>query len=371
MLADLEGGVFGGGGTVAMTMQSNADDNRQRYRENCERNAAELGERVENLFRTYDLEHIGTMPEHGEGARPNRREFWLEVKEISNLFRTLRPIQKLDHDMLWEHFQLAIAAMKDAEQALRGESERQAAAMLERLAEVDANVARCTGHDDIEQGFEVLAEAMRLMKEQQLFPADREQVWTAYQVTQERLRQQRNTLQSRNYSKLTTELSCLESQIDDDIYEALNRLKALQAEARRQYIDREHSQRIRERAQQVWDVIAQRLDERRADKERRHLEWLKRQEANITRWEETIQRQHDLITRLESQINELETEIWASKNDFFIKRAEGWVVEKRERIHSAQQSISELTQRIEDVRNELQKEALKPEEQPAAPTVSP
>jgi len=347
-----------------MNMQSLSDDERQRYREDCERNAAELGERVNNLFWTY---HLDNTAKDAETPKPNRREFWQEAKEISNLFRTLRPMQKLDHDTLWDHFQTAIARMKEIEEVLRGNSECQAATLLERLAEVDAIAAQGTGREEIERGFEVLTDVMRQMKEQQLFQPDREQVWTAYQVTQERLRQQRNTLQSRNYSQLTTEISCIECAVEDDPYEALRRLKALQAESRQQYLDREHYQRVRERAQQVWDVIAKQLDERRVEKERRHLDWLKRQEANIVRWEESIQRQGELITRLGTQINELELEIWASKNDLFIKRAEGWVAEKRARITSAQESIAELQRRIDDVRSELQKEAAKSAGQSADP----
>ena len=125
------------------------------------------------------------------------------------------------------------------------------------------------------------------------------------------------------------------------------RLKELQAEISRQYLDREHYQQIREHAHQVWDVIAQQLNERRADKERRHQEWLGRQEANITRWEETIQKQQEYLTRLQTQVSELELEIWASKNDLFIKRAEGWVTEKRERMQSAEESIAGLRRKIE------------------------
>ncbi len=50
-----------------MNMQANSDDERQRYRENCERNAAELGERVDNLFRTYHLDQAETMLSTAKG----------------------------------------------------------------------------------------------------------------------------------------------------------------------------------------------------------------------------------------------------------------------------------------------------------------
>ena len=187
-----------------MSMQPpSSDEERQRYREECERHAAELGERVNNLYWSYRLDRPGSEPSGEEGAPPLRREFWQEVREIANLFRTLRPIQKPDHDALWEHFQNAIAKMKAIEEELRGDSERQTAVMLARLQEVNIIAAQSTEREEVEGGFAVLTEVMGLMKAHRLFPPDREQLWTAYQLSQERLRQQRSTIQSRNYSRLS------------------------------------------------------------------------------------------------------------------------------------------------------------------------
>ena len=334
------------------TQHQYSAEERREYRETCERNAAQLNERISRLFWDGNLDLTGSILESIGWLKANRRQFWQEVKEINEQFKALS-LRKQDREACWDRLQQAISQMKQLESEERGHSEYQASRMLSRLHDCGNPASYGADREDIEKGFEVLQEVLATLKEQHLLRDDRERVWNEYQAMQEKLRRRRDHIQTGNFEHFSFRTSQVRNRAQYEPREALAEHKELQAEASRSYMSRDQRDRLWDQFQHTWETIKQQLDERHAERERKHQEWVGYQEANVERWEESKEKQESFIGRMQDQINDLESQIYSSNNDNFIDRAQGWIREKQDMIYSAQGRVNDLQQKIDDVRSKL------------------
>jgi hypothetical protein len=76
------------------------------YTRNAERNADEIESEVDSL-------EVG----HWHMLELNYKEFWDHAKEVSGLFRTLKPLRRDDRERLWNKFDSICKKVKEKQQA--------------------------------------------------------------------------------------------------------------------------------------------------------------------------------------------------------------------------------------------------------------
>lgn len=95
------------------------------------------------------------------------------------------------------------------------------------------------------------------------------------------------------------------------------------------------------------------MQEARDEKERRHREWVSRQQSHIARWEDQRDRAHAFADRLRGQIDDLRCKIRTAHNADWAGRAEGWLDDKLRKLSDVENQISDLERKIADVRSRL------------------
>lgn len=328
-------------------------EERAQYRRECEGNAARLEERISRLISDYNLDFGGQVLEEFGFLHTDRNRFWDEVKEITELFRTIRPTRRDDRDRQWTRFQEAIGSVKRIQAQERSHSEYQVVLLLDRINDAKGHARYAEDTNSFNEAFGILADVKVRMGEVGLTRQDRGRVWDAYREAQDLVHEWRGNVQSKHHQHLQWRLDQIDSQAYQNPHEAIQEYKGWQDEVRQTYLSRDQHEDLRERSQFVWQHITERLDELRAERERKQNEWRERQEENLSRWEEQLERKEGLVSRLEDQISTLESQIWSSNNSDFIERAEGWIEEKREIIRSAEDRIADLRSKIEDVQSRL------------------
>ena len=74
---------------------------------------------------------------------------------------------------------------------------------------------------------------------------------------------------------------------------------------------------VRRILDEAWETASAKFIEIRAEKERKHAEWLDRTDENVKRWQGSIEKCEEAISRLESQISDLEYKESTARTDEF------------------------------------------------------
>lgn len=300
--------------------------------------------------------------------------FWGKAKEITELFRSssLRPA---DRAKLWGKYQELCERAKDLQGRERdekaAESNRNYSLIRSIISDAKLYASGAKTFHDLRSARASIARAMELMKEQFLFKVDREACWEAWKEANDAVSRRREGICEGNYVTIEKgDLSLIGSLLGrGEPYEAINYIK--QAQTKIKELDLTHDQRgwLRESLQRLWDSAIRQIEERKSAKERKHQEWLKRQEeyhrkreqwqqnteARIGRLNNAIDKSEQYIEQQKDQIDRLESQIDDSSNDNFIDRARGWIEEKYAKIQEAENTIRDIESKISDIRAQLDK----------------
>lgn len=96
---------------------------------------------------------------------------------------------------------------------------------------------------------------------------------------------------------------------------------------------------VRKILDEAWETASAKFIEIRAEKERKHAEWLDRMDEKVNRWQGSIEKCEAAISRLESPISDLEYKESTARTDEFASTVRGWISEKYDKISDIRNSI--------------------------------
>lgn len=309
-----------------------------------------------------DLARIGVLPDILDDAlgwmapepRRDYRAFWGKAKEISNLFRSLR-LSREDRERLWARFHGMCDTLKRIQTSERDGKQSKSRQNTERirLTIKDAYFWAKGGKnfDDLSKARTLLADAMALMKQEILLKDDRQACWDAWKEAVQLVDARRGDISGVNYNQLDKDVAdAYREAQQDDPYEALKQIKAIQREARESDLSRDQRQWLKSKLQNAWDAASLRIQERRAEKERKHREWEGRMDGKLDRLTDLHEKNERVIASLRSQVDDLESQIASAWNESWADRARGWVQEKYDKIRDIEETNRELEQKILSIR---------------------
>ena len=303
------------------------------------------------------------------------RDFWSYAKQISELFKSLQPLRREDRERLWGRFSTLCSSTKE-QQAVTSEKRkmgsREKRAIIEgKIHDAYYAAKGSSSGEELSRARSLLAEALAWMKngwagfnmqtefvqeavfgnEGRLLREDREACWERWKEVNDAIQSRRQELYYLNYTQLREEAGdALHEASCGNPHEALSKVKSTQAHLKITEMSRPNRQAIRELLDSAWNTAIARIEEQRAEKTRKHTQWLSSCDERIERWTALIDKNEGVIARLEDQISHLEDMASSARTDDFADKVRGWIEEKYEKIRDIRQTNSDLEQKISSLK---------------------
>lgn len=332
---------------------------------NAEKNAKRISSEINSLNNGHHKFPFGR----------DYKAFFAHAKEITALFKTLKPLKRDDREELWNEFSTLCDRVRREQKdewlsrEIKSKQERDVCLPLIQQAIYAAKGARDrseiqNARNDFDTAHRELRERSRNMLRQHS-----QECWEAFKQGKRTLHFRTKELQDYAYSEAKSAVSDARNALfyKENPYDALNEIKLARSRTKGLYLGRDHAQYIRKEFDDIWQSVIARIEEhkkekarkheewlrRKEEKERKHQEWLSRQRDNISRWESRIDRLEDVVRRLESQIDDLEYKRSTARSSSFADRCWGWIREKQDKISDIESTIRELQGKISDVRSKI------------------
>jgi len=320
-------------------------------REKAQNNASLLKHELENLQNNYcDTDMLGYRSHY------RYREFWMHAREISEMFKTLKPLLREDRESLWQKYQSICEEVKRKQNEEREESRRNRELLESLITEAYHQAEGSSDKEELDKAKSMQTETLRMLKERRLFREDREALWRYWKETNEKIFWKRHEIQESNFLHAKDEAnSALNIAYYGDPYEALEKVKEVQRSLRGVYMSRDQRHELHEILSDAWNKAISRIGEIKEEKRRKYEEWRERMENLIERWESSIEKSEEYISRLEEQIDRLEEEEANARTDEYAERVRGWIEEKEEKISDVREQIKQWEEKIYSVKGKLDK----------------
>ena len=220
--------------------------------------------------------------------------FWRHAKEISSLFKELKPILHNDHERLWKQFRSVCNETRerqDHEDEVRlGQSELKRNLIRDRLKEAYGWAHSAESEEHLARAQQQLDQTLEMMKdgwagftgsteffeelagnEGRLTRKDRDLCWSEWREAKQALRERRKLLWEENYSAMRRQAGSAWSKPENgDPYEALTLVKEARGDLKGTGMSRAQREEIGEILDKAWEAAISRINERRAERERKH-----------------------------------------------------------------------------------------------------
>lgn len=335
----------------------------------------EWDKQARNNAKTIEREIQNLKMSHWDMFQRKHKEFWIHAKQISNLFKTLKPILHEDRERLWSEFNNICEEVKqkqnEARQKLKRDSKQKRELVESKIKEGYNWGTGARNRDDLNKANSILKEALEWMKngwegfnlvtqvttvlnEGKLTKEDNDFCWERWKEAKDAIKNRREELcQSNFYNFRSRASNTLDSAKYGDAREAKSNIKKIQIDMKNTLMNKNQYQEIRDLLDQAWQVASARLKQEYEEKQQRHKEWRNRMEDRIERWTELLEKNENVISRLERQIDECNDMERDAKSSDFASTVRGWIEEKRDKISSIAQTNRELEEKIRSVNNKL------------------
>ena len=322
--------------------------------------------------------HGSASPELQDG------EFWARAKEISSIFKTLRPLQKTDQDRLWARFSRICEEMKvtqEQEREYRRDQSSQKRNQIEaKIEEVHSLATSAEDVDGLSKAKGSLDELLAWLRNDQssaevteaadtsaessssdeasnevrLLREDRQACWVKWREVNDIIQRRRQEMWDSNYHELKTEAAeALKISCDGNPYDGLAAVREIQENMRAAQMSKSQREEIRQLLNDAWEKSMVRVNEVSEERKIKHQEWLDRMEGHLERWTDLMRKNEDVIARLEDQIHHLEEEANNARTDEYAERVQGWIGEKRQKIKDIQETNRGLEEKINSVKDRI------------------
>jgi hypothetical protein len=311
--------------------------------------------------------------------RPDR-EYFAHSRDISELFKSLKPLRHADRERLWREFNDIRDAVRRRLEHLNNVSKQKRELVEGRIKEALgwANAAETQEH--AHKADEILQQALEWMKdgwaqfpgtteffesiagnEGILLEEDRNACWKRWKETKEILRYRRKDIQDNGYRKIRSEAdSALYQAQNGNPHDALREVKDCRQALAASYMSKEQREDVRNVLDKAWKAAICRVEAHREESRRKHDQWVARQEQWIEQQESCIRKTtggiedaREFISRLESQIDDLREAIAGARTEEHADRVRGWVEEKYDKIAEVNRQIEEREDKIRDAQNRV------------------
>lgn len=336
-------------------MQQNRS--RDDWEETARANAATLEKKIEEL----EAEYAGLFSDlTGIFVKRNYRSFWERVKEINELFKTLKPLKREDRERSWNQLHNLCERVKREQN--EGWEKRKRASQEEqdiifRLVKDAHNWSEGAKEiRDIDQGRLCLTQAMdRLKGNKQILKEDHDHCFNAWKEANEALRHGRERVSENNWSNVRSDIQdILHKAQYGDPYEAQEDIKSCQTTTLKSTVlTSAKFEEARSLLDLAWKTASERIAKTKEEKRRRGEEWRDRQKSHVERWQANIEKAESTISRVLDQIRNCERMRDEASTGEFAGTVQGWIDEKEGFIKDVEGNIREWERKIRETEDKL------------------
>ncbi len=183
---------------------------------------------------------------------------------------------------------------------------------------------------------------------------DRRACWDHWRHARDALQRVRDRQQEQDYQALAAPVAevneCARSGAP---YEAIRRVKELQARLGQAYLRRGQFEDLRKRLSEAWQAAQARITEQRQERSKSRDEWRTRMEGHVARWRGTLEQKKGQREHLLQQAAKLEGMERSARSEDFALQVHGWSQENAEKLRRTEESITELEERIRTTAKKL------------------
>lgn len=319
-------------------------------------NASKISKRIDSLPKLNDFL-----------SEPDFKLFWEQVRQVNEMFRTLRPLLKEDCDRLRASLNQRCEVAKSEQQrffrARKQESSRKRELVLDTLREARAVVRSAETNAEIAQAQALLQQAVGRMKDGwdgfnaqtaataftlgRMLKEDRDACWSQLNEIRDDLRRKRESLQHFNDERFQRYVSEAEALLHAGEYRAAkDKVQEAQRAMKGVGFTSSGYSALKNSLNSVW----RRSSEGQSQRSR---EWEERQRTNLSRWADARRRNEERIERIEAQIEKCRGMLASANSREFASKVEGWIAEYYARLVEVQGWNADLDSKIASVRDKL------------------
>ncbi|MGD1007866.1 MAG: hypothetical protein ABR980_11630 [Ignavibacteriaceae bacterium] len=314
---------------------------------------------------------------HWSNFERQYKEFWTQVKEINNLFKTLKPLLKEEREELWDNFQSVCSETRNKQnrewESAANNSSNKKSMILSDIRSANNYARGAVSINDLKTANSILRKALDMIKDGwsgftlttdlaesilgnngKMLKNDREECWERWSEAKDNVTAGYDKLSESNYYHFKNEASSAYNDAHNgDPYDVLSKIKIIQSEIKDVFLTKDHRTSIKYLLNNAFDKAVSKIEENKRESQRKHEEWEDKMNSNLERWENTTEKQESFITRMQDQINDLEDKACNARTSEHADRIRGWIEEKYNKIKDAQNSIESLREKIRSVKDKL------------------
>lgn len=300
-------------------------------------------------------------------------EFWAHAREISSMFKTMKPLWREDRERLWAEFDSICKAAKREMELRRAQSKGKREIIESKIQEVRYQAQGAGTLSELSEAKSMLNEALRWMKdgwdgfnlatqifqemilldEGRLLREDRDRCWEEWKKANETIKYRRWELYKSNYDYFLSKAYDALSTTRYNPREAKSMVKEIQQELKGTQMASEQFQEVHKVLNKAWEEATYRLKEAYQRRQQKHQDWLARMQGHIERWSELIQRNEDVIAGIEAQIDDCQDMEINARSPEFADTVRGWIEEKYQKIEDIRETNRELEEKIRSVQSKI------------------
>ena len=330
--------------------------NHDKWNELAKSNASAIGHEIESLKNG-----------HWNLFKRQYREFWTHAKEISGMFKTMKPLLREDRERLWAKFNSICEEAKRTQErekeSRRIDSKQKRELVESKIKEAYYQAKGARSSSDLSQAKSLLNEALQWMKngwggfnvasqlvslsEGKLTREDRDQCWEKWKEANEVIKFRRQELWESNYNYFRSKASdALNTAHYGDPREAKSKVKDVHLKMKGTQMSKSQFQEIHDLLDDAWQKAKSRLQEK-------HEEWRDRTEGHIERWSDLIQKNEGVIFGIENDIDRCKEEERNARSSEHADRVRGWIEEKYQKINDIRATNRELEEKISSAKSKI------------------
>lgn len=180
---------------------------------------------------------------------------------------------------------------------------------------------------------------------------DRDYCWQELQSAWDKIKYRQNELKGNNYYLIKERLNRISDlAVNFDPHEALNEIKAANQAMKGLRMEDWQYKEIRNSLDYYWNKAIDRIKEKGAGKREK---WQGDMRDKISRLSQVVDKMSNFVEHQRSHRNKLTDMKYEAKSSEYRDRVDGWIDEVDSKISDALRSISEIEDKIRDIRRKL------------------
>ena len=281
--------------------------------------------------------------------------FWGQVKQVSDLFKTLKPLRREDRERLWIEFSALCEAVKKDQQGFDKESKANASTIESEIGSLSSghwagfmrrDYGAFWGHaKEISHMFKTLKPLRR---------EDRERLWDKFSGLCEETRNKKNDENENRRIKSKIHRDSILDEAEratltflgtiDELKAAGNRLREaglLLSKYKHEMLG-EHKQECFDRIQEIRKGHDAWWEHFKGERAKRHQDFQSRVRTNISANYDRLRTATDALERWRRNADNLRDIISSTSNDSHQEKASGWLSEAEDKIRDIEESIERI-----------------------------